>query len=139
MRDGGYALGGEQSGHVIDLEFGTTGDGLLTSVLLLSIAAREKRRLHELVGDLRVFPQVLLSVRGATKDLIESSAAVREAISRAQRELGSDGRVLVRPSGTEPVIRVMVEGEDRGATDRIAHELAALIERAPYACSIRSA
>jgi phosphoglucosamine mutase len=130
MRAGGYVLGGEQSGHLIDLEHNTTGDGPLTAILLLSIVARERTTLRDLVADFHAYPQVLLNVRSGDKQIAERSADVRAAIARAERELGGEGRILVRPSGTEPLIRVMVEGSDRATTERVAHEVASTIESA---------
>jgi phosphoglucosamine mutase len=128
MRAGGYVLGGEQSGHIVDLERNTTGDGLLTCVLLLSLVVRGGSRLASLVADMPLYPQVLLNVRSRDGAIAESSENVQAAIARAQRELSGEGRILVRPSGTEPLVRVMVEGRDRAATSRIAREIAAVIE-----------
>ena len=119
MRNGGYRFGGEQSGHVIDLSRGTTGDGPMTAVALFSIAMRTKRTLHELAADLAVYPQVLLNVRVTDKTIAEHPN-VRDAIAAAERELAGDGRILVRPSGTEPLVRVMVESSDRDRTDALA-------------------
>ena len=103
MREGDYRLGGEQSGHIIDLDLNTTGDGLMTAVTLLSILARERTTLHELASSLHVYPQVLVNVRTPRKDVLDDEA-VRAAIARVEAELGSDGRLLVRASGTEPLI-----------------------------------
>jgi phosphoglucosamine mutase len=127
MRAGGYALGGEQSGHIIDLERNTTGDGPMTAVVLLSIVAREKTTLRELVSALRVYPQVLLNVRTARRDVLDR-VDIRAAIANAERELSGSGRILVRASGTEPLIRVMVEGADRATIERLAMEVAGIIE-----------
>jgi len=128
MRGGGYRFGGEQSGHVIDLQRGTTGDGPMTAVALFSVAARTKRTLHELASDLSVFPQVLLNVRVADKRIAEHPN-VRDAIAAAERELGGEGRILVRPSGTEPLVRVMVESSDRTRTDALAEAVANTIRQ----------
>jgi phosphoglucosamine mutase len=127
MRQGGYVLGGEQSGHIIDLEHGTTGDGIMTAVALFSILAREKTTLREAASALRIAPQVLVNVRVGDKDVVCRSERVREAVARAEETLASRGRVLVRPSGTEPLMRVMLEGEDRQELDRLAHEVAEVI------------
>jgi phosphoglucosamine mutase len=129
MRAGGYVLGGEQSGHIIDLERNTTGDGPMTAVVLLSIVAREKTSLRELVSALRVYPQILLNVRTARRDVLEYDD-VRAVIANAERELAGSGRILVRASGTEPLIRVMVEGAERATTERLAIEVAGIIETA---------
>jgi phosphoglucosamine mutase len=126
MRQGGYRFGGEQSGHVIDLAQGTTGDGPMTAVSLFAIAARTRRTLRDLASDLTVFPQVLLNVRVSDKAIAEHPA-VLGAIAAAQRELAADGRILVRPSGTEPLVRVMVEAGDDARTRAVAESVAAAI------------
>ncbi|HEX3467755.1 MAG TPA: phosphoglucosamine mutase [Candidatus Elarobacter sp.] len=129
MRAGGYRFGGEQSGHVIDLARGTTGDGPMTAVALLSVAVRERRTLHELAADLAVYPQVLVNVRVTDKSIAEHPA-VLEAIAVAERELAEDGRILVRPSGTEPLMRVMVEAGDDARTRAVAASVADAIRSA---------
>jgi phosphoglucosamine mutase len=129
MRAGGFTFGGEQSGHVIDLDRNTTGDGPATAVMLLSIVARSGTSLHELCAGLVVAPQVLLNVRTENKDALESPD-VRRAVARAERELGAEGRILVRASGTEPLIRVMIEGDDARRIDRLANEVAETVKRA---------
>ncbi|GAC1584031.1 MAG: phosphoglucosamine mutase [Candidatus Elarobacter sp.] len=126
MRAGGYRFGGEQSGHVIDLQRGTTGDGPMTAVTLFSIAARNHTRLHDLAAGIAAYPQVLLNVRVADKAIAEHPA-VRDAIAAAERELANEGRILVRPSGTEPLVRVMVESSDRARTHAVAESVAAAI------------
>jgi phosphoglucosamine mutase len=129
MRAGGFNFGGEQSGHVIDLDRNTTGDGPGTAVALLSLVARDRTTLHELAAGLIVAPQILVNVR--TKDAaVLDNAAVRAAIERVERELGSSGRILVRSSGTEPLIRVMIEGDDRARIDRLANEVAEIVRSA---------
>ena len=130
MRAGAYSLGGEQSGHIIDLERNTTGDGIMTAVALFSIVARRKTTLRELGSALRIYPQILLNVRTTNKEVLYEDADVRAAIARAEEALAHRGRVLVRPSGTEPLIRVMMEGDDQGEIDRLAHELANIIHKA---------
>jgi phosphoglucosamine mutase len=127
MRSGGYSLGGEQSGHVIDLRRNTTGDGPMTAATLLGIVAASGTTLHELVGDIVSAPQVLLNVRTARRDVLES-AGVREAIAAAEVALAGTGRLLIRASGTEPLIRVMAEGDDRGIVEGAAARVAARIE-----------
>ncbi|MBV8750050.1 MAG: phosphoglucosamine mutase, partial [Candidatus Eremiobacteraeota bacterium] len=126
MRAGGYRFGGEQSGHVIDLARGTTGDGPMTAVALFATAVRARRTLHELAKDLIVYPQVLLNVRVADKTVAEHPS-VRDAVAAAERALAGDGRVLVRPSGTEPLVRVMVEANDEARTHALADDIAATI------------
>ncbi|MBV8489827.1 MAG: phosphoglucosamine mutase, partial [Candidatus Eremiobacteraeota bacterium] len=127
MQQGGYALGGEQSGHVIDLRRNTTGDGPMTAVTLLGLMASSGRRLHDLVAEVVVAPQVLVNVRTPRRDVLDSPG-VREEIEKAEAELGLAGRLLIRPSGTEPLIRVMAEGDDRVQVERVAARIAARIE-----------
>ncbi|HEX3465893.1 MAG TPA: phosphoglucosamine mutase [Candidatus Elarobacter sp.] len=126
MRAGGYRFGGEQSGHVIDLQRGTTGDGPMTAVALFEIAARTNRTLHELAADLVEYPQVLVNVRVADKSVADHPH-VREAIATAERDLAGDGRINVRPSGTEPLVRVMVESADETRTRTVADAVANVI------------
>jgi phosphoglucosamine mutase len=129
MRAGGFGFGGEQSGHVIDLDRNTTGDGPGTAVALLSVVVRDGTTLHELAAGLIVAPQILVNVR--TKDAaVLEDGAVRAAIERVERELGSSGRILVRPSGTEPLIRVMIEGDDRARIGHLANEVADIVRSA---------
>src|SRR5271165_806368 len=124
MLDGKYVLGGEQSGHVIMLDHATTGDGLLTGLQLLAEAVRQDRPLADLVSVMTRYPQVLISVPGVNKARVASSRELAEAVAGAEAELGEAGRVLVRPSGTEPAVRVMVEAEDSGQAERLAEQLA---------------
>jgi phosphoglucosamine mutase len=127
MHEGGYVLGGEQSGHVILLEHATTGDGLLTALQLLTVAARQRRPLAEIANVMTRYPQVLISVPGVDRALLASSPALTDAVRAAEAELGGSGRVLVRPSGTEPAVRVMVEAVDSGQAQRLAGTLAAAV------------
>jgi phosphoglucosamine mutase len=120
MRDGGFTLGGEQSGHLIFLDHHTTGDGLTTAALLASLLCRTGRPLSELASVLPRLPQVLRNVRVARRDGLDASPAVAAAVAAAEAALGERGRVLVRPSGTEPLVRVMVEGEDEAAVHQAA-------------------
>jgi phosphoglucosamine mutase len=132
LRSGGYRLGGEQSGHVIDLQRGTTGDGPMTAVALLGVAARMRTTLRALAAGLVEYPQVLLNVRVGDKSVTEHPS-VRDAISGAERELAGEGRILVRPSGTEPLVRVMVEAGDEGRTRALAERVAEAIRGAAAA------
>jgi phosphoglucosamine mutase len=127
MRAGGFRLGGEQSGHIIDLDRNTTGDGPLTAVRLFSIVADSAASLHELAADLIVYPQVLVNVRVEDKAAYERSATVLASIERAQTQLGAAGRILVRPSGTEPLVRVMIEGDDLATINALASDVAETI------------
>ncbi|HTW83534.1 MAG TPA: phosphoglucosamine mutase [Candidatus Sulfotelmatobacter sp.] len=126
LRAGGYRFGGEQSGHVIDLTRGTTGDGPMTAAALLAVAARTRTPLHELAAGLDVYPQVLVNVRVEDRGVWEHPA-VRAAVSAAERELAGQGRILVRPSGTEPLVRVMVESRDEARTHAVAEAVARTI------------
>src|SRR5215831_5884774 len=127
MREGRFALGGEQSGHIILLDHATTGDGLLTSLHLLATAARRGQPLGELAKVMTRYPQVLISVAGVDRSLIASSPEIANAVGAAAAELGDSGRVLVRPSGTERVVRVMVEAVDSGQAQRLAGTLADVV------------
>jgi len=124
MLDGKFVLGGEQSGHIIMLDHATTGDGMLTGLHLLAETARQGRPLAELASVMTRYPQVLINVPGVDKKRVTSSPVLTDAVTAAEAELGDAGRVLVRPSGTEPAVRVMVEAEDAGQADRLATRLA---------------
>jgi phosphoglucosamine mutase len=129
MRAGGYRLGGEQSGHVIDLDRNTTGDGPMTAVTLFGVAARSGLRLHDLAARLTVFPQILINVRVDDRSVADAPA-VLAAVSAAEQRLGVAGRILVRPSGTEPLVRVMVEAADAATTEDVAETVAGVIRTA---------
>ena len=124
MREGKFVLGGEQSGHLILLDHATTGDGLLTGLQLLAVMARTGRPLHELAQVMTRYPQVLVNVPVEDKAEVAASADLAAAVSAARSELGASGRVLVRPSGTEQTVRVMVEALDGGQAKRVAGALA---------------
>jgi phosphoglucosamine mutase len=128
MKDGGYAFGGEQSGHVILLDHATTGDGVLTALHLLSAVARRGRPLDELVKVMTRLPQVLINVRGVDKAKAGSSPELAAAVDEAEAELGETGRVLIRPSGTEPMVRVMVEAAGEEQAKAVAERLAGVVK-----------
>lgn len=130
MREVGVPLGGEQSGHVIFLDHVTTGDGLVTAVQVANVMMESGRRLSELAAPIQRFPQVLKNVRVAARDGVGAHPAVQAAVGEAERRLGARGRVLVRPSGTEPVVRVMVEAEDGDEAEALAAHLAEVIGQA---------
>jgi len=130
MKAGGYTLGGEQSGHVIMLEHATTGDGLLTGLHLLATMARRERSLEELAKVMHRLPQVLVNVRGVDKTKVGASPELAEAVTEAEKELGDGGRVLIRPSGTEPMVRVMVEAPTQEQAQRVADRLAEVVRTA---------
>lgn len=127
MRAGGYALGGEQSGHIILADHATTGDGVMTALHLMAQVAAAGTSLAELAGTVQKFPQVLINVKVADKAAVAASAEVASAVSEAESELGDSGRVLLRPSGTEPLIRVMVEAETEEQAQTIAGRVAAVV------------
>jgi phosphoglucosamine mutase len=123
IRENGYTLGGEQSGHVILSHYATTGDGVLTGMRVLAEVAKSGKTLQELAAQISIYPQVLINVKGVDRSRV-SDEVVQAAVQEAEAELGESGRVLLRASGTEPVIRVMVEaaemGQAQGWADRIA-------------------
>ena len=123
----GYSIGGEQSGHVIFLDYNSTGDGLLTAVQTLSIMKEKGKSLSELAGLMTKYPQLLVNVRVLTKAGWETNTAIQDAIREAEEELGSNGRILVRPSGTEPLIRVMAEGPDQEQLEELCHRIGDVI------------
>lgn len=129
MRRGGYNLGGEQSGHVIFLDYITTGDGILTGLQLVETVAASGKKLGELKGLMRKFPQKLVNVRVADKSLYNGNAAIEEAVKQVEAELGDNGRVLVRPSGTESLIRVMAEGPDKEQVEAYVDQIANVVKR----------
>ncbi|MCU1637019.1 MAG: phosphoglucosamine mutase [Cryobacterium sp.] len=118
------SLGGEQSGHVIMTKFATTGDGILTGLHLVAEMARTGKSLAELASVMTVFPQILVNVRDVDHHALDADEVIARAVRDAEAELGDTGRVLLRPSGTEPMVRVMVEAADQATADRLAHQLA---------------
>ncbi|MFT5728365.1 MAG: phosphoglucosamine mutase [Desulforhopalus sp.] len=130
MRKNGYCFGGEQSGHLVFLDHITTGDGILAGLQLLAIMKKRKKPLSKLAMVMTSFPQVLKNVRTSRKIDIATIPGFDEATKVHENELGKKGRILVRASGTEPVIRVMVEGRNHTEIDRIADELCELIRKA---------
>ncbi|MDM8156717.1 phosphoglucosamine mutase [Amedibacillus dolichus] len=118
MQNNDYRIGGEQSGHIIFLEHAVTGDGLLTALKLLQIMVDEKKSLKELGKDLFIYPQLLVNVQVQDKNKTMESAELKEQIDQVAAELGDEGRILVRPSGTEPLVRVMVEAK----SDELCHD-----------------
>jgi phosphoglucosamine mutase len=127
MQNHGAALGGEQSGHILFPHLATTGDGLLTALVVLDLVARSRKSLDELTADLRVFPQVIVNVKVREKRPLESIPAVAARIRAAEEELKDTGRVVIRYSGTEALARVMIEAEDKRAMQRHADAIAEAI------------
>lgn len=128
MLRGGYTLGGEQSGHIIFLDRSTTGDGILTGIRLMQMIAAFGRPFSELAGQVVKYPQHMVNVRVRDRG-IDGNERIRAVLAAAERELGGTGRILVRPSGTEPLVRVMVEGEDQNRVRAMAEDLASAISR----------
>jgi phosphoglucosamine mutase len=130
MKAGGYSFGGEQSGHVIMLDHATTGDGLLTGLHLLATVAGRGRPLDELAKVMTRLPQVLINVKNVDKSRAKTSPELSAAVQAAEAELGDTGRVLIRPSGTEPMVRVMVEATHEEQARTLAERLAEVVRTA---------
>lgn len=130
MVENGYNLGGEQSGHIIFLDYATTGDGELSAIKLLQVMSETGEKLSVLAGEMQVFPQVMVNVRVSDfgKAKFPRDEEIKKAISAAEAELGGDGRVLVRVSGTEPLVRVMLEGRDTDKINELADEIAQVVK-----------
>ncbi|MCQ4120233.1 phosphoglucosamine mutase [Rhodococcus tibetensis] len=127
LRAGGFTLGGEQSGHVVLPAFGTTGDGVLTGLRLMGRMAQTGRPIADLAAAMTTLPQVLVNVKVADKRAVAASPVVLDAVAAAERSLGDQGRVLLRPSGTEQLVRVMVEASDLDLARRLADKLAGTV------------
>ncbi|MFB7592759.1 phosphoglucosamine mutase [Streptomyces sp. NPDC056169] len=130
MKENGYALGGEQSGHVIVLDHATTGDGTLTGLMLAARIAATGKSLAELAGVMERLPQILINVPDVDKSRVKTSGDLAAAVTAAETELGATGRVLLRPSGTEPLVRVMVEAADIEQARAVAQRLADVVKSA---------
>ena len=128
MLANGHKLGGEQSGHIILRDFANTGDGLLTALQLMSVMAGQKKSLAQLAEIMERFPQVLLNIKDVDKSKLSTSKALASAISQFEDELGTSGRILLRASGTEPLVRVMVEASTLSQAEEIAEKLGALVK-----------
>ena len=129
MGEGGFNLGGEQSGHVILSEFATTGDGVLTGLMLAAQIASSGKSIAELAAIMTKLPQVLINVSGVDRGAVESNEELQAAVTAAELQLGSRGRVLLRPSGTEPLVRVMVEAPTEAEANEVATQLADAVSR----------
>lgn len=127
MRDG-YDLGGEQSGHIIFSKYATTGDGILTSLMVMQAMIDKKLPLSMLSGEMKTYPQVLKNVRVADKQAARENPKVKAAVAAATDALGKDGRILVRESGTEPLIRVMVEAKTNEICEQYVDSVIAVIK-----------
>ena len=122
-----YSLGGEQSGHIILREFSNTGDGLLTALQVMQVIAKSKKSLSELAAKMQKYPQVLVNVKDVKKEKLAASTKISDFISEQEKSLGNTGRILVRASGTESLIRVMVEAQEMQTAQKIADSLAELV------------
>lgn len=130
MKKSGYNLGGEQSGHIIFFDYNTTGDGPITALQVLYLMRKKNRLISELTSDIELYPQVLLNVAVSGKKDFKEIPQITKAINKSTEKLGNKGRILVRPSGTEPKIRVMVEAEDGNMAKEIAEDIAEVIQKA---------
>ncbi|WP_174615459.1 phosphoglucosamine mutase [Virgibacillus ihumii] len=128
MLNGGYNLGGEQSGHIIFLDYTTTGDGMLTAIQLVNVMKETGKKLSELADEMEIYPQVLKNVRVTDKKNALTNPKIQEEINAVEAEMDGEGRVLVRPSGTEPLVRVMVEAPTKEACEKYTNQVAAVIE-----------
>ncbi len=128
MKRGGFILGGEQSGHLVFLDHSTTGDGILTALRLLAVLVRENKPLAELARFMEDYPQVLVNLMVKEKKDLQSLPQARQAMRQAEQRLGSQGRLLVRYSGTEPKLRIMAEGEDQQKIEQVAQDLAQTLD-----------
>jgi phosphoglucosamine mutase len=128
MLEGNFSLGGEQSGHLIIREHANTGDGILTALALAQEVVRTGKSLEELASAMQRFPQVLINVSGVAKDKLSQSTVIESAVAKAQAQLADAGRVLLRASGTENLIRVMVEASSDNLAQEVATSLAAVVK-----------
>ena len=129
MMKNGHCLGGEQSGHIIFSKHATTGDGILTSLMIMEVLTEKKMSLASLAADVKIYPQLLKNVRVADKQEARENSAVKEVIEMVEKELGDEGRILVRESGTEPVIRVMVEASDEALCEKYVNQVIDVMTR----------
>ena len=128
MRQGGYSLGGEQSGHIVMMDYNTTGDGLLTGIHLAAIIKESGKKLSELAAQVETFPQELVNVRVNDKHNVTNNEAVKEIMNDVEDRMAGNGRILVRASGTEPLVRVMVEAETEELAAQYSKEIAKVVE-----------
>jgi phosphoglucosamine mutase len=127
MQSTGFNLGGEQSGHIIFRDHSTTGDGLLTGLQIAAEMARSGKSLAELATVMTALPQILVNVKGVDHKGLASDEPIAALVTELEAELGDTGRILLRPSGTEPLVRVMVEAATQERADEVAHRIAALV------------
>ena len=132
MMEHGHSLGGEQSGHIIFSKFATTGDGVLTSLKIMEVMLESKQRVSELFHDLTIYPQLLVNVKVNDKQEAMSDPDICSLVKKIEKELGTDGRLLIRESGTEPVIRVMVEAETDALCNQYVYQVVDLLKEKGY-------
>lgn len=129
MRKGGYNLGGEQSGHIIFLDYNTTGDGMLSALQLVNIMKLTKKPLSELAAKMEIFPQKLVNIKVANKQALLTNQVISDEINRVELEMAGNGRILVRPSGTEPLVRVMAEALTQELCDQYVEDIVNIVKR----------
>ena len=134
MLENNYSLGGEQSGHIIFRKFATTGDGILTSLKIMEVMLEKKSKLSVLLRDLKIYPQLLVNVRVKSKPEARADEEVIRATEAVAEALGTEGRILVRESGTEPVIRVMVEAQTKEECEKYVYQVVDVIKARGHAC-----
>ena len=127
MLENDYTLGGEQSGHIIMRQFSNTGDGLLTALQVMQVVVKSKKSLQELASAMQKYPQILINVKDVAKEKLAASAKIKDAVLESEKELSGSGRVLLRASGTESLVRVMVEANDLELAQKVADSLAQLV------------
>ena len=132
MNEHGYRLGGEQSGHIIFKKYATTGDGILTAIKIMEVLLEKKETLSRLAEDVEIYPQVLKNIRVTNKETVLKDEEVQKAIQQASLALGDNGRILVRASGTEPLIRVMAEAPSEEICVRHVEEILQAIQNGGY-------
>ncbi len=132
MMKGGYSLGGEQSGHIIFSKHAMTGDGILTSLKLMEVILETKMKLSDLIKDITIYPQILKNVRVTDKELVQEDIEVKNIVEQVSKALGDDGRILVRASGTEPVVRIMVEAKTDEICNKYVNEVYEVIKKQGY-------
>ena len=135
MQKNGYRLGGEQSGHIIFSKYATTGDGIITAIKMMEVMLAKKKTLSQLAAPVVVYPQVLKNIRVTDKTEAQNDSDVRAAVEAAAGSLGENGRILVRESGTESVVRVMVEADSVDTCERLVDEVIDVIRKKGYAVS----
>ncbi|MBQ4343006.1 MAG: phosphoglucosamine mutase [Erysipelotrichaceae bacterium] len=133
MISNGHRIGGEQSGHIIFMKYASTGDGILTSLKMMEVMMAKKKKMSELTQDLIIYPQVLKNIRVTDKTLCQNDPKVQEAVQKVAEELGESGRILVRESGTEPLVRVMVEAQSHETCQKLVDSVIDVIVKTGYA------